>query len=157
MKILYHSLILLSVLLAVGSALPAPAADDTQALYRALLNNDEAQVKALVTRNPALLECHYAGQTPLHLAAGRGNRKIVRFLLSRGAAAEVKDPAGVTPLHLAAQSGNADTVEVLLKAGAQVNAADDTKKTPLTYAILGGKKDAERILRKYGAREDQLF
>jgi ankyrin repeat protein len=42
-----------------------------------------------------------AGQTALHVAAGRGSDAIVRFLASRGATLNTKDKQGNTPLDIA--------------------------------------------------------
>jgi uncharacterized protein len=48
-----------------------------------------------------------AGQTALHIAAGRGSDDVVRFLASRGAKLDMKDKQGHTPLEVAGGVGGA--------------------------------------------------
>jgi ankyrin repeat protein len=75
--------------------------------------------------------------TPLHLAAGKGHREIVKFLLEIGAnveAAQSKD--GQTPLHLAAGGGYLETVKVLMEmpVGGNILALDGERRSPLHSA-----------------------
>ena len=46
-----------------------------------------------------------AGQTALHVAAGRGADDVIRFLASRGATLNLKDKQGHTPLEIASGVG----------------------------------------------------
>lgn len=69
-----------------------------------------------------------SGETPLHVAAARGNLILVQSLLKQGHPVKVEDSAGWLPLHEAANHGHVDIVEALLQAGADPN---DKGKTPL--------------------------
>ena len=55
---------------------------------------------ALIERGANLTLANNTGQTPLHLAVGRGDA-IVRFLAEKGAPLDAKDSSGRTPLDVA--------------------------------------------------------
>lgn len=82
------------------------------------------------------------GRTPLHLAALRGRRDLVGYLLGNGARVHVRDHQGVTPLHLAAESGAPRVVMRLLTAGAPIDGRDQRGRTPLHWA---GREDQREI------------
>jgi len=54
------------------------------------------------------------GQTPLHLAAEKGNMEIAELLCGKGADPNAKDANSQTPLHLAAKKGSIDTIVYLM-------------------------------------------
>ena len=54
------------------------------------------------------------GQTPLHLAAEKGNMEIAELLCGKGADPVAKDANLQTPLHLAAKKGSIDTIVYLM-------------------------------------------
>eukprot|EP01065_Artemidia_motanka_P034362 TRINITY_DN4171_c0_g2_i1.p1 TRINITY_DN4171_c0_g2~~TRINITY_DN4171_c0_g2_i1.p1 ORF type:complete len:2720 (+),score=715.15 TRINITY_DN4171_c0_g2_i1:697-8160(+) len=56
-----------------------------------------------------------SGTTPLHMAARRGQERIVAELLKAGALGWVRDLRGRTPLHEAAEKGHANVVFALLR------------------------------------------
>ena len=60
------------------------------------------------------------GRTALHIAAIKGYKSIVQYLLEQGATFDTEDCLGDTPLQSSSASGYIETVEILLKAGAQV-------------------------------------
>ncbi len=74
----------------------------------------------------------------LHFAAGDGDLKEVKFLVSDGRDVDAKDSdLGLTPLHYAAAGEHVDVVRFLLSVGADVNAIDDATAgdTPLGYVV----------------------
>lgn len=90
------------------------------------------------------------GLNPLHLAAQKGNPKIVAKLLAAGA--PVQQPAekyskyeGQTALHFAAAVGHLEVTEELLKFGADVNfdyqEGINAVETALMLAIRGQHAD----------------
>jgi hemoglobin len=89
-------------------------------------------------------------QTPLHMAARRGNVAIARVLLDGGAALEAEDKKGETPLRRAVNCGHSDFVSLLLAHGADVNTRDKKGQTPLQAAR---RPEMVSLLREHGASE----
>ena len=77
------------------------------------------------------------GSTPLHRAAGAGQRHAVEALLAAGANAGAADDSGRTPLHLAAEDSSLEVVEMLLDAGAVAGILDHDNKSPADVAPVG--------------------
>ncbi|XP_049603604.1 ankyrin repeat domain-containing protein 12 isoform X2 [Syngnathus scovelli] len=90
------------------------------------------------------------GETPLHMAAIRGDAKQVKELISLGADVNVKDFAGWTPLHEACNLGYYDVAKVLIAAGAEVNTQGLDDDTPLHDASSSGHKDIVKLLLRHG-------
>ena len=91
-----------------------------------------------------------AGAYPIHLAAVKGDKKIVQILLANGAEIDLiaanKDAA--TPLSWAAFFLQAEMVSFLIEAGAKVNVVDANKGTALDAALIAkvlNLADAEKI------------
>ncbi|XP_043922472.1 ankyrin repeat domain-containing protein 12 isoform X2 [Protopterus annectens] len=95
------------------------------------------------------------GETPLHMAAIRGDVKQVKELISLGANVNVKDFAGWTPLHEACNMGFCDVAKVLIAAGADVNTQGLDDDTPLHDAASSGHKDIVKLLLRHGANAFQ--
>jgi hemoglobin len=73
-------------------------------------------------------------QTPLHMAARRGNVNSAEALLDAGADIEARDTKGETPLRRAVNCGHPAVVRLLLERGADPTAPDKQGKTPLQAA-----------------------
>ncbi|XP_035491647.2 ankyrin repeat domain-containing protein 12 isoform X1 [Scophthalmus maximus] len=95
------------------------------------------------------------GETPLHMAAIRGDAKQVKELISLGADVNVKDFAGWTPLHEACNLGYYDVAKVLIAAGAEVNTQGLDDDTPLHDASSSGHKDIVKLLLCHGGNAFQ--
>ncbi|XP_034558539.1 ankyrin repeat domain-containing protein 12 isoform X2 [Notolabrus celidotus] len=95
------------------------------------------------------------GETPLHMAAIRGDAKQVKELISLGADVNVKDFAGWTPLHEACNLGYYDVAKVLIAAGAEVNTQGLDDDTPLHDASSSGHKDIVKLLLRHGGNAFQ--
>jgi RNA polymerase sigma-70 factor (ECF subfamily) len=129
-----------------------PSEDETFAnrvkFYIALRNNDLLQVRQLARRSPELLsartewgigsEGYYwpLGATPLHWAAGAGNRPLAEVLLELGADINALDVNGNTPLKRATHMNQAEMVSWLLEQDADPNVAASNGQTPLHVAII---------------------
>lgn len=62
------------------------------------------------------------GQTPLHIAAQKGDISIVRLLLdSKTVNVNAQDSSGATPLHLASENGHIEVVKLLVAHNAQLD------------------------------------
>ena len=89
-------------------------------------------------------------QLPLHAAALRGNGKMVRLLLDKGADANARNISEETPLHYAAMYGPSFTsgnARILVEeGGADIDAKDRDGKTPLDIARKEENRSVERYL-----------
>ena len=92
------------------------------------------------------------GETPLNLAAIRGNLKIIELLLAYGANPNVQGQSGYTTLICAAQRANSDMVKLLLAYGADANIKDYVYgATALWWAAAKGYLEIVKILSDSGA------
>jgi len=75
-------------------------------------------------------------------ASMMGECDVVRLLLDKGAASEVKDAQGYTAMMWASSQGNADTVRLLVERGAAIETANTKGETALQ---LSAKKGVQRL------------
>lgn len=80
-----------------------------------------------------------AGWSPLLYAAGGPEPKVVDFLLGRGAEIESRSPNGTTPLMMAARYGAEESVNLLLARGADPRRRNDQGLDAAGFARLGGR------------------
>ena len=86
-------------------------------------------------RAGAQVNCRDRGQnTPLHLAAARGNGVVSSYLIDQGANVELVNKDGWTPLMAASKNGYPDVVERLLRAGATIDIHSYEGQTATTLA-----------------------
>ncbi|XP_008054203.1 ankyrin repeat domain-containing protein 12, partial [Carlito syrichta] len=95
------------------------------------------------------------GETPLHMAAIRGDVKQVKELIGLGANVNVKDFAGWTPLHEACNVGYYDVAKILIAAGADVNTQGLDDDTPLHDSASSGHRDIVKLLLRHGGNPFQ--
>ncbi|XP_069072718.1 ankyrin repeat domain-containing protein 12 isoform X2 [Pleurodeles waltl] len=95
------------------------------------------------------------GETPLHMAAIRGDVAQVKELIRLGANVNVKDFAGWTPLHEACNVGFYEIAKVLIAAGADVNTQGLDDDTPLHDAASSGHRDIVKLLLRHGGNAFQ--
>ncbi|XP_047524779.1 ankyrin repeat domain-containing protein 11 isoform X5 [Pieris napi] len=91
------------------------------------------------------------GETPLHVAAIRGDHDQVKKLLEQGQDPDVTDFAGWTPLHEACSYGWFQVVVVLVNGGANVNAKGLDDDTPLHDAATSGNLEMVKFLIEHSA------
>jgi uncharacterized protein len=100
----------------------APAADGLTALIRGAARGDIATVTAQVAGGADVNGAHVELRlTPLMFAAYGGHDAVVRLLLEKGAAPNLKDANGASAADWASQGGHDAIAGVLTKAGAQLN------------------------------------
>ena len=80
------------------------------------------------------------GWSPLHYAATGGSAAIVKLLLAKGAPLEARSPNGSTPLMMAARYGNENAVDALLAAGADRTAKNDLGMDASAFAASAGRE-----------------
>jgi ankyrin repeat protein len=82
---------------------------------------------------------HKDGWTPLHYAATSGNLPIIKLLLAHGAVLEARSPNGTTPLMMAAGYGSEEAVVALLAAGADRTLKNDQGLAAADFAERSGR------------------
>ncbi|XP_076849879.1 BRCA1-associated RING domain protein 1 isoform X2 [Brachyhypopomus gauderio] len=106
--------------------------------------------------SPAYVKRNQRGETPLHLAAIKGDVALTTQLLTQGADPNLKDHAGWTPLHEACNLGHLGVVEVLLQQGVLLNTPGYENHSPLHDAVRNGHVDVARRLLEHGASASVL-
>lgn len=130
---------------------------------------DSERLRELLEREPGLLHARGTnGNSMLGLALGAmmsrdysrapaatdqlaEARKILLFLLERGAGVNAPNDRGWTPMHDAAYCGHAPMVRALLGAGGRVDlSAHGEGGTPLAVALFWGHSEAAELLAERG-------
>ena len=83
---------------------------------------------------------HKEGWSAIHYAATGSAAEVVRLLLDRGAPADARSPNGSTPLMMAARYGSEDSVQLLMARGADVAVKNDRGLNAADFARLGGRE-----------------
>ena len=134
----FKKLVILAMVLLFLFVFLASASD----IHDAVLKGDLSQVKKLVYSNPdhvyAKLE---NGKTPLHVAAEKGHKEIVVFLLDQKASINAQDQQGNTPLLRAVFQRQKETAKILLEKGADVTVRNKENMPVIVAAILTGFTD----------------
>jgi ankyrin repeat protein len=89
-----------------------------------------------------------ADESPLMLAALRGELPLAQVLIKKGA--DVNKP-GWAPLHYAATNGHVEVMKLLLEENAYIDAASPNGTTPLMMAARYGSESAVKLLLEAGA------
>ncbi|KAH9977935.1 ankyrin repeat-containing domain protein [Lactifluus volemus] len=82
-----------------------------------------------------------SGKTALHVAALKGNEKLVRMLCEFGADFDLSDSEGNTPLHYASAWGHIPIVQLLIEGGCQFTAKNNHGYSPSDYAYSYSTRD----------------
>uniref|UniRef100_A0A087XH25 BRCA1 associated RING domain 1 n=1 Tax=Poecilia formosa TaxID=48698 RepID=A0A087XH25_POEFO len=106
--------------------------------------------------SPAVMKRNHRGETPLHLAAIKGDVDSVKELLDQGADPNLKDNAGWTPLHEACNLGHLGAVKVLVARGALLNTPGYENDSPLHDAVRNGHAAIVKLLLQLGASQNVL-
>ncbi len=116
------------------------------------LRSESRQVVAALLANPKteIDAVNPHGETPVMMAAMRGDLALTRQLLERGARLARE---GWTPLHYAASGPEPKVVELLLDRGAPIDALSPNGTTPLMMAARYGSIDAADLLLRRGANK----
>src|SRR5215471_12180873 len=129
----------------------APPQTPAEALFRSIENGDTAEFTRLLDARADLSVRNKNGETPLYVAAEKGQIEMAKALIARGADARMRTPNGETVLHAASMIESAALTTALIDAGAEVNAANNDGETPLQWAALTGTFLAVKALADAGA------
>ena len=94
----------------------------------------------------ATMAAAHAGESALHSAVEKGDRKQVERLLQDGADVNARTASGETVLHYAAFPKDAWFAAALIKAGADPRATNSAGESPLFWAALEGNVAVARML-----------
>jgi hypothetical protein len=86
------------------------------------------------------------GWSPLHYAATGGRIELIRLLLDHGADIEARSPNGSTPLMMASRYGSAEAVQMLLRAGADSRAHNVLGMDALDFSVSNERFDIAEII-----------
>lgn len=129
----------------------APPRTPEEALFRSIENGDSAEFSRLIEAGVSLEARNSQGETPLYVAAEKGEIEMARLLIARRADAKTRTPNGETVLHAASMIESTALTAELINAGAEVNAANRDGETPLQWAALTGTFLAVKALADAGA------
>jgi ankyrin repeat protein len=152
---LYGNLQAIVVLHQLGCNMSAFDNSDLTPLHYAVDCEDVATVEVLLNHSASVRACGSSG-APLHLAAQKGNNKIVMLLVQKGLPADIdiQDNHGCTPLHLAASNGWLNTTKLLVWMGADMLCLSVDGKAP---ADLATDNRHAVILNYFTRTQDNVF
>lgn len=120
-------------------------------LYLALKFGSTRVTEVLLSHRATQIDqANAVGETPLMMAALRGDVATATQLLARGARLN-RDPGEWTPLHYAAAGPSTELVTLLLDRGAALEARSPNGTTPLMMAARYGAIDSADRLKAGGA------
>ncbi|KAM7182806.1 Ankyrin repeat-containing domain protein [Naviculisporaceae sp. PSN 640] len=93
---------------------------------------------------------------PIHLAALKGQYRILQILLDNGGEINGKDALGRTPLHCAVEGQKMDCVRLLVERGADVRILNNRGVSALHLAVEKGMEDAVVLFIEKGADPNRL-
>ena len=149
-------------------AIVRPESASLSPLHAAAWTGISTYVKHLLATGNDINALTTREETPLTLAAQKGNADIVTILLDHGAAPNDPDRFGHKPIHFAARSNHYKIVQLLLKAGVSPatgktrenpgrrcgNARRTVGDTPLRYASKAGCLESVQVMLPYLNEEE---
>jgi ankyrin repeat protein len=142
------------IVVGLGLAAPAVAAQQRAVLADAVERRDQASVRALLQTGVDANAAQVDGTTALHWAAYNDDAETVSSLLRAKANVNAVNRYGVPPLALASTNGNPAIVKLLLEAGADANATMSGGETVLMLAARSGNVETVKALLARGAKHD---
>ena len=86
------------------------------------------------------------GWSPVLYAASGPDPQVLSLLLDKGATVDARSPNGTTPLMMAAMYGSSAAVQLLLDEGADTSMKNQLGMTALDFAQKANRTDAVRLL-----------
>jgi len=98
-------------------------------------------------------EINKTGWTPLHYAATGGHVPVIALLLDKKAAINAESPNGSTPLMMASMYGSPEAVKHLIQAGANLQVKNQLGLTALDFAQNASRQNNIELLQEGLRRE----
>ena len=145
---------------ALGMAAPAFAQGQSEgykflSAVRDAKNNDVLEMLGRPGSNIINTRDVTNGEGALHIVIKRSDEVYLRFLLQKGADANLRDGKGNTPLLLAVTLGQTGMIPILTAAGANPNLGNSAGETPLIRAVQRRDVGMIRVLLNENADPDQ--
>lgn len=112
------------------------------ACYRG--NNEVAE---FLIKNVKNVDYDSSSGTALAAVAVKGNTRLAKALLEKGANPNIADPTGITPLIYATEFENIEFMKLLLKHKADKKQTDKEGKTPYDYAVFTKNQEVINLLK----------
>lgn len=127
---------------------------DKKSLNKAIRNaiklGNINEVKQFIGNDKEILNTMTSFGTWLHVAAKKGHREIVGYLIDKGIDIDAKGGTfDASALNLAAGAGHLEIVKYLIEAGTELDVSS-AKRNPLFGAIYGGHKEVVEFLVEKG-------
>ncbi len=116
------------------------------ALMLAAITNQLQLAKVLIEQGA---DVNKPGWTPLHYAASKGHREMMRLLLDNDAYIDSESANGTTPLMMAAFSTSPLAVKLLLEEGADPTLANNANATALDIAASKDHQQSAFYIRAF--------
>ena len=148
------------ILCSIGSIQPASAYSGIGGpgyqFLAAVREGDGTKVTDLLGQTNAIINTRDStnGDTALHICVEQRDATWIRFLLGRGAGANLVNRADVTPLLAAARIGFVEGAQALVVGGARVNQSNRRGETALHLAVQRRDIAMVRALIAAGANAD---
>ena len=118
----------------------------TAAMFYAVAQNDETALEEAIYAGAKVDSRNGSGWTATHIAAKKGNVKLIRILAQAQADVDIPDDNGMTPLLVAAAEGCGMELLELLRCGANINAQNRYGQNAKTLAQVHGHEDVVKLL-----------
>lgn len=118
----------------------------TPAMFYAVAQNDEIALKEAIIGGAKVNSRNGSGWTATHIAAKRGNIKLIRILAEAQADLDIPDDNGMTPLLVAAAEGCGMELLELLRLGANIEAHNRYGQNARDLALAHDHEDVVRLL-----------
>jgi ankyrin repeat protein len=116
------------------------------ALMLAAISNQLQLAKVLIEQGA---DVNKPGWTPLHYAAAKGHREMMRLLLDNDAYIDSESANGTTPLMMAAFSTSPLAVKLLLEEGADPTLSNSANATALDIAVSKDHQQSAFYIRAF--------
>jgi ankyrin repeat protein len=115
-------------------------------LMLAAINNQLDLAKVLISRGA---DVNRPGWTPLHYAAAKGHREMMRLLLENEAYIDSESANGTTPLMMAAYYAQPLAVKLLLEEGADPTLLNAANASALDMALSQDRQQSAFYIRAF--------
>ena len=122
-------------------------------LHRTSTQNDIQSSNILLDYGLDVNVLNDSYEEPIISASHRGNKEILKWLISKGANVNPnQNNMGGGAIVSAVLSGDIETVEILINSGANINRVFQKNLNALKYSIIYEHSEIENLLRLNGAR-----